>query len=86
MYAIRSYYVAPVGVKVRNLAFDVTPAAYVTAIITEKALSDPKTYKSSGALMLIWTRSESGPGDKDIFLDIKRDTVLSSENESSGGL
>ena len=44
--------IAPEGVKVRNLAFDVTPAKYVTAIITEKGafrpgdlkgLADPET-------------------------------------------
>jgi len=34
--------IAPVGVKVRNLAFDVTPAAYVTAIITEKGAFRPQ--------------------------------------------
>lgn len=33
--------IAPEGVKVRNLAFDVTPAAYVTAIITEKGAFRP---------------------------------------------
>jgi methylthioribose-1-phosphate isomerase len=33
--------VAPEGVKVRNLAFDVTPARYVTAIITEKGAFRP---------------------------------------------
>lgn len=33
--------VAPEGVKCRNLAFDVTPAKYVTAIITEKGAFKP---------------------------------------------
>ncbi len=33
--------IAPDGVKVRNLAFDVTPARYVTAIITEKGAFRP---------------------------------------------
>ena len=28
--------IAPDNVKVRNMAFDVTPAKYITAIITEK--------------------------------------------------
>ncbi len=37
--------IAPEGVKVRNLAFDVTPAAYVTAIITEKGAFRPKDIK-----------------------------------------
>lgn len=33
--------IAPEGVRVRNLAFDVTPAKYVTAIITEKGIFRP---------------------------------------------
>ncbi len=33
--------IAPEGVKVRNLAFDVTPAKYVTGIITEKGVFSP---------------------------------------------
>ncbi len=34
--------IAPEGVKVRNIAFDVTPAKYVTAIITEKGAFRPE--------------------------------------------
>jgi methylthioribose-1-phosphate isomerase len=34
--------IAPDGVRVRNLAFDVTPARYVTAIITEKGVFSPR--------------------------------------------
>lgn len=34
--------IAPDGVKVRNMAFDVTPAKYITAIITEKGAFRPK--------------------------------------------
>ena len=34
--------IAPVGVKVRNIAFDVTPHKYVTAIITEKGIFKPR--------------------------------------------
>jgi methylthioribose-1-phosphate isomerase len=34
--------IAPVGVKARNIAFDVTPHKYVTAIITEKGAFRPK--------------------------------------------
>lgn len=34
--------IAPDGVKVRNLAFDVTPAKYVTGIITEKGVFRPE--------------------------------------------
>ncbi len=37
--------IAPEGVKVRNLAFDVTPARYVTAIITEKGAFKPENLK-----------------------------------------
>jgi len=37
--------IAPEGVKVRNLAFDVTPAGYVTAIITEKGAFRPGDLK-----------------------------------------
>jgi methylthioribose-1-phosphate isomerase len=37
--------IAPEGVKVRNLAFDVTPARYVTAIITEKGAFRPSDLK-----------------------------------------
>ena len=37
--------IAPEGVKVRNLAFDVTPAKYVTAIITEKGAFRPNDLK-----------------------------------------
>ena len=33
--------IAPEGVKVRNLAFDVTPAKFITAIITEKGAFRP---------------------------------------------
>ena len=34
--------IAPDGVKVKNLAFDVTPAKYVTGIITEKGVFSPE--------------------------------------------
>ena len=37
--------IAPEGVKVRNLAFDVTPARYVTAIITENGAFRPGDLK-----------------------------------------
>ncbi len=37
--------IAPDGVKVRNIAFDVTPRKYVTAIITEKGAFRPKDIK-----------------------------------------
>jgi len=34
--------IAPEGVKVRNIAFDVTPARYITGIITEKGVFRPE--------------------------------------------
>ncbi|MDP2157767.1 MAG: S-methyl-5-thioribose-1-phosphate isomerase, partial [Nitrospirota bacterium] len=37
--------IAPEGVKVRNIAFDVTPARYVTAIITENGAFKPENLK-----------------------------------------
>jgi len=37
--------IAPEGVRVRNLAFDVTPARYVTGIITEKGIFRPSDLK-----------------------------------------
>jgi len=33
--------IAPEGVKVENPAFDVTPAGYITAIITERGIARP---------------------------------------------
>ncbi len=38
--------IAPEGVKVRNLAFDVTPAKYITRIITEKGIVRPEDLRS----------------------------------------
>ncbi|MGB9822550.1 S-methyl-5-thioribose-1-phosphate isomerase [Thermodesulfovibrio sp.] len=38
---IKGVRVAPEGIKVINLAFDVTPADYITAIITEKGIFKP---------------------------------------------
>lgn len=35
-------HIAPEGVKVRNIAFDVTPAKYITGIITEKGVFRPE--------------------------------------------
>jgi methylthioribose-1-phosphate isomerase len=37
--------IAPDGIKVRNIAFDVTPHKYVTAIITEKGVFKPRDLK-----------------------------------------
>ena len=38
--------IAPEGVMVRNMAFDVTPARYITAIITEKGIFRPEDIKT----------------------------------------
>jgi methylthioribose-1-phosphate isomerase len=35
---LQGYSLAPEGVQVRNPAFDVTPARYITAIITERGV------------------------------------------------
>jgi methylthioribose-1-phosphate isomerase len=35
---LQGYHLAPEGVQVRNPAFDVTPARYITAIITERGV------------------------------------------------
>jgi methylthioribose-1-phosphate isomerase len=39
------YRIAPDGVKARNIAFDVTPRKYITAIITEKGAFRPGDIK-----------------------------------------
>ncbi len=44
--------IAPAGIKVRNPAFDVTPAKYVTAIITEKGVLFPPYKKSIQKLLV----------------------------------
>lgn len=38
--------IAPEGVKVRNLAFDITPAKYITSIITEKGVFRPEDLRN----------------------------------------
>ena len=38
---INGEYIAPKEVKTYNLAFDVTPAEYITAIVTEKGIVYP---------------------------------------------
>jgi methylthioribose-1-phosphate isomerase len=43
--------VAPRGVRVRNPAFDVTPAKYVTAIITERGVARAPYHESLAALV-----------------------------------
>ncbi len=44
-------YIAPAGIKVRNPAFDVTPAKYVTAIITEKGVIVPPYKKGIKSIL-----------------------------------
>jgi methylthioribose-1-phosphate isomerase len=41
----------PEGARVRNPAFDVTPAKYVTAIITERGVARPPYHESLAALV-----------------------------------
>ena len=41
----------PVGATIRNPAFDVTPAKFVTAIITERGIARPPYQESLAALM-----------------------------------
>lgn len=43
--------VAPIGIGVRNPAFDVTPAKYVTGIITEKGVASAPYEKSLAAMV-----------------------------------
>jgi methylthioribose-1-phosphate isomerase len=43
--------VAPEGARIRNPAFDVTPAEYVTAIITERGVARPPYTQSLAALV-----------------------------------
>ncbi len=44
---VRGYVrIAPEGVQVKNMAFDVTPARYITAIITEKGVFKPEEIKN----------------------------------------
>jgi methylthioribose-1-phosphate isomerase len=42
--------ITPAGAKVRNPAFDVTPARYITAIVTEKGIARPPYETSLAAL------------------------------------
>jgi methylthioribose-1-phosphate isomerase len=42
--------IAPAGVQVRNPAFDVTPARYVTAIVTEAGIARPPYAEALPAL------------------------------------
>lgn len=44
-HILGKYQVAPDGIKVKNIAFDVTPNKFVTAIITEKGVFRPKHLK-----------------------------------------
>jgi methylthioribose-1-phosphate isomerase len=48
---IGSSRLTPAGAHIRNPAFDVTPAKYVTAIITERGIARPPFHESLAALM-----------------------------------
>jgi methylthioribose-1-phosphate isomerase len=48
--------VTPTGVAVANPAFDVTPAEYITAIITERGIAYPP-YRESLARLMAWAPS-----------------------------
>src|SRR6187402_2268868 len=48
---VGSYRIAPVGARIRNPAFDVTPARYVTAIVTELGIARPPYEESLAALV-----------------------------------
>lgn len=48
---LQGYPLAPEGVRVRNPAFDVTPARYITAIITEKGVVEGNYEKNLRALV-----------------------------------
>jgi methylthioribose-1-phosphate isomerase len=48
---IGNEHITPLGVKVANPAFDVTPAKYITAIITNKGVAYPPYKKSLAELM-----------------------------------
>jgi len=50
---IRSLPIAPEGVKVRNPSFDVTPARYITAIITEHGVARGNYLKELAALAAV---------------------------------
>ena len=57
---IGSARLTPVGARIRNPAFDVTPAAYVTAIITERGIARPP-YAESLARLVRGGRASSEP-------------------------
>lgn len=44
-HILGKYRIAPEGIKVKNIAFDVTPNKFITAIITEKGVFRPKHLK-----------------------------------------
>ena len=48
---IGSVVIAPAGVGVANYAFDVTPATYVTAIVTERGIARPPYRESLSQLL-----------------------------------
>ena len=59
MTSIEGHRIAPAGVVAENRAFDVTPAALVTAIITEEGVATPPY---GAALAALVDRAEGGGG------------------------
>ena len=56
------YRVAPEGVRVRNPSFDVTPAAIITAIITEAGVATAP-YGDSLSRLFARAQGDAAPGD-----------------------
>jgi methylthioribose-1-phosphate isomerase len=54
----------PSGAQIRNPAFDVTPAKFVTAIITERGIARAP-YEASLAALVAATPVHAGAGDED---------------------
>jgi methylthioribose-1-phosphate isomerase len=72
---VGSYRLTPEGARIRNPAFDVTPAKYVTAIVTEQGIARAPYEESLAALVRDATPTPRGAG--------QRDAVREAELESS---
>jgi methylthioribose-1-phosphate isomerase len=72
---VGSYRLTPEGARIRNPAFDVTPAKYVTAIVTEQGIARAPYEESLAALVRDATPTPRGAG--------QRDAVRGAELESS---
>jgi methylthioribose-1-phosphate isomerase len=60
---VGSYRITPEGARIRNPAFDVTPAKYVTAIITERGIARAPYGESLAALVRAGTQPVAPPRD-----------------------